>query len=185
MAWLNDYDLARLVCDLPLPVLTGIGHERDSTVIDEVAHLKFDTPSKVIAGIEQLIAKRVSQSRANFEFITHHASASVQSAMASACALEMTVTQKAHRHLARGKQATTELLSAIRMGSAQGVRAGALAAAESLQFVKTAASAQLAVARRNVPSYWSQITLGVAHSVRASAVQGDTLLGRVLDLAVE
>ena len=48
LAWLNDYDLARLVCDLPVPVFTGIGHERDSTVLDEVAHTKFDTPSKVI-----------------------------------------------------------------------------------------------------------------------------------------
>ncbi len=59
MAWLNDYDLARLICDTPIPVLTGIGHERDSTVLDEVANLKFDTPSKVIAGIEQVIVKTV------------------------------------------------------------------------------------------------------------------------------
>ena len=26
LAWLNDYDLARLICDCPIPVLTGIGH---------------------------------------------------------------------------------------------------------------------------------------------------------------
>ena len=31
MAWLNDYDLARLICDTPIPVLTGIGHERDQS----------------------------------------------------------------------------------------------------------------------------------------------------------
>jgi exodeoxyribonuclease VII large subunit len=37
LAWLNDYDLARCICELEVPVLTGIGHERDSTVIDEVA----------------------------------------------------------------------------------------------------------------------------------------------------
>jgi exodeoxyribonuclease VII large subunit len=58
LAWLNDYDLARLICDMSIPVFTGIGHERDSTILDEVANTKFDTPSKVISGIEQVIVKR-------------------------------------------------------------------------------------------------------------------------------
>ena len=34
LAWLNDLELARFVCLCPVPVLTGIGHERDSTVLD-------------------------------------------------------------------------------------------------------------------------------------------------------
>ena len=46
LAWLNDLELARRVCRLPIPVLTGIGHERDSTILDDVAHRRFDTPSK-------------------------------------------------------------------------------------------------------------------------------------------
>jgi len=28
-------------------VFTGIGHERDITILDDVAHTRFDTPSKV------------------------------------------------------------------------------------------------------------------------------------------
>ena len=48
LAWLNDYDLGRCICELPVPVLTGIGHERDTTVLDEVAHTRYDTPSKVL-----------------------------------------------------------------------------------------------------------------------------------------
>jgi exodeoxyribonuclease VII large subunit len=47
LAWLNDLELARRICRLPIPVLTGIGHERDSTILDEVAHRRFDTSSKV------------------------------------------------------------------------------------------------------------------------------------------
>ena len=34
----------------PAPVFTGIDHERDNTVLDEIAHTRCDTPSKVIAG---------------------------------------------------------------------------------------------------------------------------------------
>jgi exodeoxyribonuclease VII large subunit len=49
LAWLNEYALAKKMCTCPLVVFTGIGHERDNTILDEVANLRFDTPSKVIA----------------------------------------------------------------------------------------------------------------------------------------
>jgi exodeoxyribonuclease VII large subunit len=55
LAWLNDLELARLVCRSPIPVLTGIGHERDSTILDEVAHKRFDTPSKVALHITTIL----------------------------------------------------------------------------------------------------------------------------------
>lgn len=49
--WLNELELARQVCRLPIPVITGIGHERDNTVLDEIAHRRCDTPSKVVGWI--------------------------------------------------------------------------------------------------------------------------------------
>jgi exodeoxyribonuclease VII large subunit len=55
LAWLNDLELARLTCQLPIPVFTGIGHERDSTILDEIAHRSFDTPSKVALHIAHTI----------------------------------------------------------------------------------------------------------------------------------
>jgi exodeoxyribonuclease VII large subunit len=51
LAWLNDLILARKVCMCRLPVMVGIGHERDFTILDEIACEKFDTPSKVAARI--------------------------------------------------------------------------------------------------------------------------------------
>ena len=51
LAYLNDYELAALVAEQPVPVWVGIGHERDRVILDEVAHTSFDTPSKVIAAI--------------------------------------------------------------------------------------------------------------------------------------
>ena len=67
LAWLNDYELARFICLSPVPVFTGIGHERDNTMLDEVAHQRFDTPSKVIAGIEAMIVKRAREAQAAFD----------------------------------------------------------------------------------------------------------------------
>ncbi|MEN6670532.1 exodeoxyribonuclease VII large subunit [Psychrobacter sp. B38] len=61
LAYLNDYELAALVAEQPVPVWVGIGHERDKVVLDEVAHTSFDTPSKVIAAIMSHLAQLVTQ----------------------------------------------------------------------------------------------------------------------------
>lgn len=49
---LNGFDtylLAANVAQFPLPVLTGIGHERDETILDMVAHTRLKTPTAVAA----------------------------------------------------------------------------------------------------------------------------------------
>lgn len=43
----NSYLLASHVCQFPLPVLTGIGHEQDETITDLVAHTRLKTPTAV------------------------------------------------------------------------------------------------------------------------------------------
>lgn len=58
LAYLNDYDLAVLLCKRKVPIWVGIGHEKDRTILDEIAHRSFDTPSKVIAGIRNVISER-------------------------------------------------------------------------------------------------------------------------------
>lgn len=61
LAYLNDYDLASLLCKRSVPVWVGIGHEKDRTILDEIAHRSFDTPSKVIGGIRNLIQERARE----------------------------------------------------------------------------------------------------------------------------
>ncbi|OTG62824.1 exodeoxyribonuclease VII large subunit [Acinetobacter sp. ANC 3903] len=61
LAYLNDYDLAALLCKRTVPIWVGIGHEKDRTILDEVAHRSFDTPSKVIGGIRNLIVERTQE----------------------------------------------------------------------------------------------------------------------------
>jgi exodeoxyribonuclease VII large subunit len=43
----DDYDLAMNITQFPLPVITGIGHEKDDTIIDLVAHTRMKTPTAV------------------------------------------------------------------------------------------------------------------------------------------
>ncbi len=49
---LNDFDtymLAAAVAQFPIPILVGIGHERDTTVLDELACMSLKTPTAVAA----------------------------------------------------------------------------------------------------------------------------------------
>lgn len=43
----DSYWLAAHVAQFPIPVITGIGHEKDTTVVDLVAHTKLKTPTAV------------------------------------------------------------------------------------------------------------------------------------------
>jgi len=43
----DDYRLASTIAKFPLPVFTGIGHERDETIADLVAHTRLKTPTAV------------------------------------------------------------------------------------------------------------------------------------------
>jgi exodeoxyribonuclease VII large subunit len=53
----NHYDLAYFITQFPLPVITGIGHERDESVADMVAHKGLKTPTAVAEFlVDQLLA---------------------------------------------------------------------------------------------------------------------------------
>ena len=45
----DSYPLGACIAQMPLPVLSGIGHERDETVADHVAHTRLKTPTAVAA----------------------------------------------------------------------------------------------------------------------------------------
>ena len=47
LACFDQYELAAHVAQFPLPVITGIGHDKDDTVVDMVAHTKMKTPTAV------------------------------------------------------------------------------------------------------------------------------------------
>jgi exodeoxyribonuclease VII large subunit len=66
---LNIYSVAARICNAPLPVLTGIGHERDNTILDEVANLRFDTPSKVVAEIRHRIFQQAQTAKQHWRQI--------------------------------------------------------------------------------------------------------------------
>jgi exodeoxyribonuclease VII large subunit len=157
LAWLNDYDLARCICETPVPVLTGIGHERDRTVLDEVAHQSFDTPSKVAAGIEQLIVKRAREAQAAHELVLQVAGR---------------ITARTRADVERSK---AEVLTGARLA----LRQGRHQATELLQSIRHDSLLQLEQARHRVPATLAEIAALARHSLkeaRTGAQQQRTLI---------
>lgn len=58
LATFDDYDLAANIAQFPLPVIVGIGHERDTTVLDYVANMRVKTPT---AAAQWLIGRGAQQ----------------------------------------------------------------------------------------------------------------------------
>ncbi len=60
----DNYDLAFHITQFPLPVVTGIGHEKDDTIIDLVAHTRMKTPTAVaeffISGAERFYERLIA-----------------------------------------------------------------------------------------------------------------------------
>lgn len=84
----DNYDLAYNITQFPLPVITGIGHEKDDTIVDLVAHTRLKTPTAVAEflimglqrfsdkllfvqqGIIEKVQTRVEVERARIEQVT-------------------------------------------------------------------------------------------------------------------
>ena len=74
---LSDFDsylLASCIAQFPLPVITGIGHERDETVLDYVAHTRVKTPTAAAAFLIDHQAQEAASLDDLYRRITHAAS---------------------------------------------------------------------------------------------------------------
>ena len=57
----DSYALAAHCAQFPLPIITGIGHERDDTVVDLVAHTRLKTPTAVATFLIDCMATQLAE----------------------------------------------------------------------------------------------------------------------------
>ena len=72
--------IARAIALAAVPVVTGIGHEVDRSIADEVAHQSFKTPTACAAGLVLLAASAIERSEVLWAAITATAAARLVSA---------------------------------------------------------------------------------------------------------
>lgn len=74
----DDYVLARSVATFPLPVIVGIGHERDRCVLDEIAHTRCKTPTAVASFLIDTLAEAWMKADRLTRAIAQYASERIQ-----------------------------------------------------------------------------------------------------------
>ena len=70
LAWFDNEQIALAIMDCPLPVLTGIGHEIDRHIADDVAYESFKTPTAVAAMLIERVLEYRDESEATWEAIS-------------------------------------------------------------------------------------------------------------------
>ncbi|WP_242416461.1 exodeoxyribonuclease VII large subunit [Sphingomonas panni] len=78
LAWLVDDKLVEAVCRMNVPVITGIGHEQDRNLLDEVACIACDTPSKVVELVRSVVVRAASEAGRAIETIRSDALRTVE-----------------------------------------------------------------------------------------------------------
>ena len=91
----DTYDLANNCAQFPLPIVTGIGHQRDDTLLDIVAHTRVKTPTAAAEllihsmllqaekienlrrAIPDTVARRIADERRRVEMLVQHLPVSV------------------------------------------------------------------------------------------------------------
>ena len=173
LTWLADYNLARAVCMMPVPVITGIGHQHDSTLLDEVAAIRCDTPSKAAEWIRSTVVTAALEARRMMDeirnvarhdamFLSGQIEAELTGAtMGAAKSVESwsSRTRAANDDVAAGTRGLTDRAQGL---TEQLVRSTILAARECLD----AAATRLADALRTSLKSADSQTMAAAESVR-------------------
>lgn len=152
LAYLNDYELAALVAEQPVPVWVGIGHERDKVILDEVAHTSFDTPSKVIAAITTHLVNLMTQT------LSYRAQ----------------IKQVAQRQLKMAEQQTTRQLSQLQSQTIGQLTALQKDSDYAWQSIQQSAQRQVKQVARVTKEWQAQIRLAAYQQADQAAIKTTT-----------
>lgn len=114
----DNYELARAVATFPLPVIIGIGHERDRTVLDEIACIRCKTPTAVAEYI--IGALRISYSHISdiVRRIARYSADAIKGEHLRIANLGQTIPAFAKNRILRSQMHLSELRASLRTSTA-------------------------------------------------------------------
>lgn len=109
----DDYDLAKAVATFPLPVVVGIGHERDRTVLDEIACVRCKTPTAVAAFLIDSLRNVYGEVTENIKKIGRYAVEAMRGETYRLSSLEAMLPSRVKSSLLQGEKHLVELTHAM------------------------------------------------------------------------
>ena len=164
-------------------MLTGIGHERDSTVLDEVAHQRFDTPSKVVAGIQALIVKRARESQTAFDELAGLAARQLRTSQKDVDDLGDGIQQRAVGAVTAARAGVQERLQTVQRSAQRTLHDAAQGVSKAMSGIRTGASGRISAARIGTASLATKIRAGAAAGAAAQRERTQELVDDVKRLA--
>lgn len=180
----NDYDVCAAIARMPVPVIIGIGHEKDALVLDQVVHTSETTPTAAatfLCGMFREADERMRTAGRELVAAVEKRVATLRQVLerqkADCCRLaEETIKSLAHDHR--------------EVGNTFGAHARRLIGTQSSNLVgkrvawSAAASSHL-VSLKSRLTLWRQAIRSAAFHIRAIARKLDTDGGRLSSLADE
>lgn len=156
---LNDEAIARALLALPLPVMTGIGHERDSTLLDELANWRLDTPSKVVAAIVQQITHQSLQAARHWQQLQADSHRRVEQARAQIQGWQRQLTQQCSHQITQARRALESRQQQMRQGARLSLTVQAQHLKHQVVRLKQQALQQLQHQRRSTAQWHQQMAI--------------------------
>lgn len=158
--WLDDLEIARALCRSPVPVLIGVGHERDQTILDELARWVGGTPSKLIQFVEASIAGSAAQAQSAYETIVTAANQALQQAQSVSDQWRAHLNELARARCQLADQSLAHLRGRIGDEARDVIEHGRRQVDSGWDRIESGAASAIKVARHAVDSMRTQLAPG-------------------------
>lgn len=179
---LNLLSLATIIAQAPIPVWTGIGHERDLTLLDEVAHRHFDTPSKVVADIRQRIIQPALQAKRDWLHIQQASKLVISHARTNLMQLQQRIQLGQQQRVQQAKSTLQQHFQHLLVGAKQQQAQHKQALALLQQVWPTAVSTKLQLQRQELAHWQTQIIEQSQRHCRTSQQRLEQLHQQILSV---
>ncbi len=113
LAVFDAEQIARAIALSPVPVLTGLGHEVDRSVADDVAHTMLKTPTACAGELIDRAARYVADTEAAFAAIVRHSDVALTAASTDLSATAHRIARRTHAAVERADERLALRLHAL------------------------------------------------------------------------
>jgi len=121
LATFDHEAIATAIAMSPLPVFTGLGHEIDRAVADEVAHTSLKTPTACAAALVEQVQAFLARADAAWQGIARRGVSLATTADAELAALALQLRHRVASSIERGDERLTQRAHRVRAGAERAV----------------------------------------------------------------
>ena len=159
LATFDAEEIALAIAASPVPVLTGLGHEIDRSVADEVAHTAFTTPTACANALVEAVGGYVQRAEAAWAGIERRALDQVARSNTRLTELARRIGGRSHAAIERADDRLDDRLERVRVRAPQVLDQAAQRLGSSTDLLRRTSDRLLVAEDRRVASLAAQLAL--------------------------